>query len=469
MIDGKNIHSVLNTESDKENPFANCALGRKPFAEALTNVIDTYSGGLVLAINSSWGSGKTTFINMWRDMLSLTKPGEIPYCAEILNAWEHEYFEDPILAVLSCLKSFLPDENENHIEAANKLIGALQGIKPAKKGLAKTIISLFTMGSGGDLVDGVHEGVKAYKDAKETHYRYKETAISDYVNEINAFNDFKEAFSAYINYIAEETGHPVIIFVDELDRCNPKYSVALLEKIKHLFSTPNLIFVLAIDKEQLCSSIRGYFGSDGIKAEEYLRRFIDIEVSLPYADNETFCNSVLRKLGISSTMRSHAVQDLCEIIGSVSEIQDLSLRQIEKVCILCGMGFKTHRYDTLPFFLSIPLAVLKCFKDDIFQKIYFKQLSMSDLYETISPMFSLTSKASGNTHNLYTFLMLYQHYCAIDGQLIPDKTLIDGEGKVLVGDNSPSTIEVINEVKKELSKYDFFRSLIAMNLYFDMM
>ncbi len=37
MIDGKNIHSVLNTESDKENPFANCALGRKPFAEALTS------------------------------------------------------------------------------------------------------------------------------------------------------------------------------------------------------------------------------------------------------------------------------------------------------------------------------------------------------------------------------------------------------------------------------------------------
>lgn len=325
------------------------------------------------------------------------------------------------------------------------------------------------MGNGGDLVDGVDEGVKAYKDAKETHYRYKETAISDYVNEINAFNDFKEAFSAYINYIAEETGHPVIIFVDELDRCNPKYSVALLEKIKHLFSTPNLIFVLAIDKEQLCSSIRGYFGSDGIKAEEYLRRFIDIEVSLPYADNETFCNSVLRKLGISSTMRSHAVQDLCEIIGSVSETQKLSLRQIEKVCILCGMGFKTHRYDTLPFFLSIPLAVLKCFKDDIFQEIYSKQISMSALYEVISPMFARTSKTPENAYSLYKFLLLYQYYCAIDGHFLKDRTLIDGDGKIVVGDNCQSIISIINEVKKDLDKYDFSRALIAMNLYFDML
>ena len=53
---------------------------------------------------------------------------------------------------------------------------------------------------------------------------------------------------------------------------------------------PNIVFVLSIDKEQFCHSICGYYGSDSIDAQEYLRRFIDIEFSLPQPNAENFCN-----------------------------------------------------------------------------------------------------------------------------------------------------------------------------------
>lgn len=80
-----------------------------------------------------------------------------------------------------------------------------------------------------------------------------------------------------------------MFFVDELDRCNPHFSVLVLERIKHLFDIPNIIFVLSVNKKQLGYAIQGYYGSGNIDADNYLRRFIDIEYSLPRPDSDKFC------------------------------------------------------------------------------------------------------------------------------------------------------------------------------------
>jgi len=51
------------------NPFANCKLNRQKYAEALTNILTTYTEGFVLSINNKWGTGKTTFVKMWEKSL----------------------------------------------------------------------------------------------------------------------------------------------------------------------------------------------------------------------------------------------------------------------------------------------------------------------------------------------------------------------------------------------------------------
>lgn len=58
------------------------------------------------------------------------------------------------------------------------------------------------------------------------------------------------------NYVVDNAGqHPVVSYVKELDRWNPHYAVAVLERIKHLFEIPNIVFVLAINKEELRNAI----------------------------------------------------------------------------------------------------------------------------------------------------------------------------------------------------------------------
>ena len=53
----------------ESSPFENCKLGREVYANNLTEIIQTYSDGFVLAIDNKWGAGKTTFIRMWEAKL----------------------------------------------------------------------------------------------------------------------------------------------------------------------------------------------------------------------------------------------------------------------------------------------------------------------------------------------------------------------------------------------------------------
>ena len=49
----------------EENPFEHDALERKPAVEALSSLILGLKPPFVLALDSPWGTGKTTFVRMW--------------------------------------------------------------------------------------------------------------------------------------------------------------------------------------------------------------------------------------------------------------------------------------------------------------------------------------------------------------------------------------------------------------------
>ncbi len=81
----------------------------------------------------------------------------------------------------------------------------------------------------------------------------------------------------------------MFFFIDELDRCNPHFAIKLLERVKHLFEVPNIIFVLAVNIDQLQYAVQGFYGSSNIDGKQYLKRFIDIEYSLPAPNLEEYC------------------------------------------------------------------------------------------------------------------------------------------------------------------------------------
>ena len=92
-------------------------------------------------------------------------------------------------------------------------------------------------------------------------------------------NTLKENLSGLYQLADSNNPFPFVIIVDELDRCRPDFALSVLERIKHLFSVKNVVFVLSMKKVQLEKSICHIYGN--IDAAEYLQKFINCEITLP--------------------------------------------------------------------------------------------------------------------------------------------------------------------------------------------
>lgn len=256
---------------EEQKPFQNCRLERGKYGKILTQVVSTYSCGCVMAINGEWGSGKTTFVKMWHQYL-INEGFKSLY----FNVWEHDFISDPIVGLVAQFRNMdvredLKEKFKSVISVAGNVIA---GMAPAIiKGVTKKYL-------GEEVVDVVEAGTQ-----RTSELFIKE--IEDFQNQSKSMTEFRDKLTDFVNGCTDEK--PLIFIVDELDRCNPHYAVKVLERIKHLFCIPNIVFVLSIDKMQLANSIRGYYGSDSINAEEYLKRFIDVEYVLPSPNVEQFC------------------------------------------------------------------------------------------------------------------------------------------------------------------------------------
>jgi hypothetical protein len=92
--------------------------------------------------------------------------------------------------------------------------------------------------------------------------------------------------------------------VDELDRCRPPFAVALLERVKHLFAVPGVVFVLGVHVTQLGNAVRALYGT-GIDAEGYLRRIIDLTFTLPSPDADAFSRHLIASYDITEVVDAY--------------------------------------------------------------------------------------------------------------------------------------------------------------------
>ena len=132
---------------------------------------------------------------------------------------------------------------------------------------------------------------------------------------ISSLHDFKMALSS----LADKYPRPVVVMVDELDRCNPEYIVDMLQVLEHVFYVRNVVFVVSVNHAELVHSVRSFYGQD-FNAEGYLERFFDNVYSLPSSSRSQFIRSLLTELDSDRIDYERALPFL--------EASELSLREI---------------------------------------------------------------------------------------------------------------------------------------------
>lgn len=363
-----------------KDPFENCKLNRKQYADILTPILKTYKDGFVLALNNKWGTGKTTFVKMWQKKLENEE-----FKTLYFNAWEHDSEQNSLPALLAELKSL----QSNGIQPFRKVL--ITGAKIGNKALpvlTKLILKQLGLEFKGDLSDllkKVAEGVEGILDEQ----------IEDYIEKKENIIEFKKELGEYIKTV--DNNKPIVFFIDELDRCRPSFAVEVLEQIKHFFSVSGIIFVLSIDKIQLGHSIRGAYGSDRLDADEYLRRFIDLEYVLPQPSVADFCKFLIENYNflsyfLSEERRNHTHQQENDILKNhlttFFEYSQLSLRQIEKVFIEFSLFISNFPKNRAIFPEAILFLILtRTHKPDFFNNFILKSVSPQELLNRMAQLF----------------------------------------------------------------------------------
>ncbi|MFI3242269.1 MAG: P-loop NTPase fold protein [Alphaproteobacteria bacterium] len=330
---------------DSNDIWKDDVLNRKVAASDFTNIINGIEQPFVLSVNASYGSGKSFFLERWAEEL---KKDENKYVT-FFNSWKTDFEKDPLVPILSSILEQLPkDKIENIKEKATRLFGSL-----------KKCINLAV-----EYVGGPPELLDKVKGIINT-----DEVLDNYQQRLNLIKDFKDEIR---NIISDKK---LIIIIDELERCRPTYAVEVLETIKHLFNIPNVIFILGIDREQLKHTIASLYGSEMDK-EGYLKRFIDLELTLPSPNKLDFCNLLIKELDISNKNKSdennytNGINLLKDCFAGFANGYNLSLRDMSQcftdIKIIWQMIAENH-FNLVP--LLAWLVILKHKNQKFFSNI----------------------------------------------------------------------------------------------------
>lgn len=237
--------------------------GHAPFAKNLADSICRYPGndGLVLALYGPWGSGKSTVLSYVRQYLEQRPEHEQPAIVTFNPWW------------------FSGQEN-----LARAFLGQLQAVLPAKSEKFKRL---------GDLLGDFAEGVGGLIDL---------TGITGGVGSklgkfIGMIGKRKPkdvpALKSEISKILLEARKRILVVIDDIDRLTPEETRQLFTVIKALADFPNVVYLLAFDRDVAAQAIEQ---QSGLPGEKYLEKIIQVPFELPPVDRVALRAALFKRL-----------------------------------------------------------------------------------------------------------------------------------------------------------------------------
>lgn len=226
-------------------------LGREPFVALLDNIITqkiSAHEGFSFAIDGKWGCGKSWIIK------ELEKKLESRFFVVHYNCWENEYYDEPLVAILSVIIDKL-----NQIEDKVKNQKKIQTIKTAVNFLAEAASIVAKNKVGIDFGELQRAGKKAIEADKKKVFQTNFDKNQPLKKALELVRD-------NLLKLKQEFGG-VVFIVDELDRCLPEYAIKVMQRIHHICfdsisDTYVFVQLAAINKSELLGSIAKTFGRE---------------------------------------------------------------------------------------------------------------------------------------------------------------------------------------------------------------
>lgn len=352
-------------EIPKKDPFKYDLLNREEVAKTLTELVSSIKGPCVMALDAPWGTGKTTFLKMWSQHLDDNK-----FPVVLVNVWETDFAKDPFVALCAELTSKFRSERDVDL---SKNVVEMEKAAQAAFEILSMVISFKTGGTVN--ISPIGRFISALTGSRQR-------PLDEYRKVRDSINLFKNSLQTVAKKLVENKNNfPLIVIIDELDRCRPSYAVELLETAKHLFTVDKVIFVLAVNHTQLAHAVKAVYG-DQFDAEGYLRRFFDIDFHLPEPEQDKLLTGLFNTTGIKKT-------EIRETLQAFLNASTLSLRDITQVIYRLGLVLRSlSRKNEITAKFVIIALILRSLNETIYRQFINKEISDSQVAEGI---FSITS------------------------------------------------------------------------------
>lgn len=274
------------TESDRD--YLN-------FSEVSQLAVDILNSPGMLPVSvgvfGNWGAGKSSLLKLIEHQL---ESDEDDWLTIRFDAWLYQGFDDSRAALLEVIASELEEyakDNQGLAEKAKRLLSHVNGFRALSMAFEGAALfagiptgGLISRGvnSIGGLTDSIQDK-QEYDDVTKFGAEAKD-AVSSLVETPNQksppqqIKDFRDEYGD----ILHEIGKPLIVIIDNLDRCLPTNAIHTLEAIRLFLFLPNTAFIIAADEEMIRSSVADYFkGASERHQIDYLDKLIQVPIRVP--------------------------------------------------------------------------------------------------------------------------------------------------------------------------------------------
>jgi hypothetical protein len=312
-----------------ETTFSDDILGRVESGKRLSAILERIEDPLVVAIDGRWGTGKSYFLRRWVGAHRLSNGGRA--LTLYFDAFENDYLADPLIALVAALAHRIPKVEASKLARIKK--AAMKLMRPA----AKVSLALASAGGTALLNEVWDAGVEAIAgEAQSALDEFWKKEAGRHV----AMQEFRSSLLALTTAETDSEPTPLIIVVDELDRCRPDFALDVLEVIKHFFAVPHVHFVLGVNLHALENSVGVRYGSE-IDSTAYLQKFISFSMELPDHIGDAqrtpsiiqYAKTLAGSMGIPPKFTSEIVDQL----RVISQVNTISVRDVGKLLSLVSL------------------------------------------------------------------------------------------------------------------------------------
>ncbi|BDA18528.1 ATPase AAA [Aeromonas caviae] len=345
---------------------------REPVAGKIIQLLISDIHVSPMVIDGQWGMGKTEFCHK---LINKFRSDHKEFRLLYVDAFQADHADNPLMTILSAVLTLLPEGNEKKTFLKKALPVLRFGLTTTGKAIASHVLKQ----NADDIADDLEKHLQDVAD------KAIDASVMTLLKDHAKANENITALQETLVNLAK--AHPIVIFVDELDRCRPDFAVQMLEVIKHTLEVEGVQFVLITNTQQLRASINHCYGHQ-VDAQRYLDKFIKFSFQLsafvPHpqvydkqrklAAVEHFSTLVKKSTSLSVTDIAEHQNTVCRFTHNLIAINNLSLREVETFArhleIYCHLGKGLNKNIIFGYQLVYVFGVyVFCFSPEIVEAI----------------------------------------------------------------------------------------------------